>query len=171
MMYFKRILCLVFFVMMALPLSAQTDSYKYHQVFMYIFARFIEWPEQVSEGDFVIGVLGESPVEESLREMARTKRLDGRRIVVKRIESLGEGRECHIAYVSSGQSHRLFLLKEKVKGLPVLLVTEKPGYATKGSAINLIRKNGRLRFELNKEVLRQSSLRPMPNLLKFAILV
>ena len=54
-----------------------------------------------TDDPFVIGVLGQKPFGQVLDEIARRKRLSGRRIVIRRFQSMKEYKPCHILYVTS----------------------------------------------------------------------
>ena len=52
--------------------GVDTNS-KMKAIFIMNFTKLIEWPKAYREGDFVVGVVGESPLYTELIKMAKTK--------------------------------------------------------------------------------------------------
>src|SRR6266852_4836748 len=74
---------------------ASAREYEIKAAFLYNFTKFIEWPAQsfVDAGaPIVIGVLGDSPCAEALERLAKDHKVNGRAIVVRRVESVEEVR-------------------------------------------------------------------------------
>ncbi len=55
--------------------------------------------------------------------------------------------------------------------LPVLTVSDLPGFAQQGGVIGLVRQSGRLRFEVNRGVAQSAGLRLSADLLSLAMTV
>ena len=45
---------------------AQDVDYKAYTLFVYHFMKYVEWPEAQSKGDFVVCILGDSPIQKEL---------------------------------------------------------------------------------------------------------
>ena len=58
--------------------SGQT-SYQTHTLYIYSFAKFVQWPEESRVGDFEIAVLGDSPILLELDKLAQKKKIGGYR--------------------------------------------------------------------------------------------
>ncbi len=152
--------------------AAQELNYKAYTLFVYNFMKYIEWPENVSKGDFVLGVMGDSRVSEELIELAKTKKAKGRTIIIKKISSAEEALNCHMVYISSSKSSTIKTLKEKVKGKPVLIVGEREGLAGRGAALSFATLDDDvLKFDINKNVIEQHSLKISSSLLALGIVV
>ena len=109
---------------------------KMKAVFVYNFTRYIDWPEEYKQGNFVIGLLGETPISEELGKVAATKKAVNQTIEVKNFDSIGNISECHILYVSSNNSADLAAALQKTKGRSTLVITEQDGLAAKGAGIS-----------------------------------
>lgn len=137
--------------------SQETD-YKVYTLFLYNFMKYVEWPD--ATGDFVIGVVGDSPIKQELMTLAETKKAKGRKIVVKVISTPEEALACSMVFIPSTKSSQLKPIAEKIKGKPVLIVAEREGLAKKGAAISFaINEDDALRFDFNKSVLESQSLK------------
>ena len=137
------------------------DTYKLHTLYMYSFSRHIQWPQEVSQGDFKIGIVGESPIVEPLQKR------DNRFIKAITFASLDEIRDCNI--LSLNQSENFPKTLNKVGDSSILLVTEKGGLETKGSAINFVINNNRLMFEINNDAINKANMEAAVELKKYAV--
>jgi hypothetical protein len=149
------------------------DGYAQNQnlqsVFIYSFTRYVIWPESHNQGDFEILVLGEAPIVEELKKMASMKKVGERSIRVTQINTLEEIKKCNILFVPSAKSPQLTDVVTKVNTQPILIITEEPGMGTKGSDINFIIKDGKLRFELNQAAVARQNLKVANELSRLAI--
>ena len=140
-------------------------------MFIYNFTKYIEWPSSYQNGNFVIGVFGDSPVIENLEKMASVKKVGAQPIQVVKFNSVPEISKCHILFVPAGKSKELEEILIKTGNQATLVITEKPGLAKKGSAINFVLVNGRWKFEINNSVTASSNLKVSSELLKMAIVI
>jgi hypothetical protein len=164
----KRTLALIFFIGSYMAVG---QSYQLHSVFMYSFTRYVQWPDDYSQGDFEIMVLGDSPILVDLKKLADTKKVGDRVIKIIRINSSSEIKKCNILFVPVDRSTQLSEVLAKVGVNSTLVVTEQPGLALKGSAINFVTKDGRLGFEMNQGVMNKQKLKASSELTRLAIVI
>lgn len=161
----------IMFISSRIVIAQETD-YKIHSLFVYNFIKYIEWPQNLTEGDFVIGIVGDSPINKELLNMAASKKAKNQTIIVKKITNISEVEKCHLVYVSSGKSNDIKEISLLTKNKPVLLISEREGMAKKGASINfVIMEDDTLKFEINKKVMEGQSLKIPATLLKLAIIV
>jgi hypothetical protein len=150
------------------PANDSYTEYKLKAAFLYNFIQYIDWGNQPAE--YVIGILGNSPIEAPLQEIARTQTSSNKHIVVKHCNGPAEAAGCNILFIPRDSSIPLDDILEKIpKG--VLTVGEKPGSASRGAAINFVIVDNKLRFESNLKALNSAGLKASSQLLKLAILV
>ena len=140
--------------------------------FIYNFTKYIDWPEKYKEGNFVIGILGTSSFYNDLTTMLSTKTVGNQGFEIKSFttaESLSG--ICHILFVPAENSSMLPDILKKLKGKSTLIITEKPGLAKQGSAINFVVENNKQRFELNKANVEKYNLKVSTTLAALAIQV
>lgn len=163
-------LCLMIFTGKSEKLFSQDADYKSYTLFLYNFMKYIEWPD--ATGDFVIGIVGESPIQQELITLSVSKKAKGRKIVIKIIYTAEDALFCSMIYIPSSKSSQLKPIAEKVKGKSVLIVAEREGLAKKGAAISFaINEDDALRFDLNKSVLDSQSLKIATLLMQLGELV
>lgn len=167
-------LTLLFFVGM-LMLSAKRGHYdtnaKIKAVYLYNFTKYIEWPKADRGEQFVFGVIGNAPVTVELENIAKTKKVADRPIVIKKYSAVNEVSKCHILFVSPETSGQISSITGKIKGQSTLLVTDQPGLANKGAAINFVIHQNRQKFELNQSNAARYNLKVSNSLEALAILV
>ena len=156
-------------LLLTIRLNAQ--SYQLHGVYMYTFTRHIQWPDDLSKGDFDILVYGESPMTAEFKKMADLKKVGTRPIKIYPIKTITEIRKCNILFVPANKSEQLGDILAKVGTNSILVVTEQEGAAAKGSGINFITKNGKLAFELNQAALNKQKLKATSELTRLAIVI
>jgi hypothetical protein len=118
----------------------------------------------------VIGVVGTSPIDEPLAQIARSKSWNGKKIVIHHFNSASEISSCHILFIPKNTSEPLDIILSKVpKG--TLTVSEKSGYAEHGTAINFIIVDNKVKFESNLKAINSAGLKASSQLLKLAKIV
>jgi hypothetical protein len=145
---------------------------KIKAVFLYNFTKYIEWPPSYKEGNFVIGILGtNSNLIAELNKMAAQKMAGNQKIEVKILVSTAEAGKCHIVFIQPDKGTELADVVSKCKGKSALIVTEKPGLAKQGAAINFVVQENKQKFELNKANAEKFNLKVSSNLASLAIVV
>ncbi|MFL5754454.1 MAG: YfiR family protein [Bacteroidia bacterium] len=170
----KKLLILAVFFCGCIPgkVVAQDVDYKAYTLFVYNFMKYVEWPEAQSKGDFVVAVLGDSPISKELSALASTKKLKGRNIVIKKCNTPEETSGCHLLYISPSKSSSVKILKDQTKDKPVLIVGEREGLAKKGAGLSFVTLDeDELKFDINKKEIETHQLKISSSLLNLGIVV
>lgn len=165
---YHKVLLIVSFLFIGLNANAQVN-YKIHSLFVFKFTQYIEWPS--NSGDFVIGVVGNSPILAELELIAASKKVNTRTIVVKKMSSSADLSGCHMVFISENQGSSLATIAGKLQGKPILIVSETNGGAKKGAGINFVIIEEKMKFELNKAAIEKQGLKVSGDLTKLAIVV
>ncbi|MES2732946.1 MAG: YfiR family protein [Bacteroidota bacterium] len=155
---------------MSCTTQAQSQDYRFHSIFMFNFTKYIQWPEDSKTGDFVIGIIGNSAITIELEKLANSKTVGTQKIVIKKIKSAGEAEKCQIVFIPQNESKDFEALQQSLKNKPVLIITEKDGLVKKGSAINFVLQEGKMRFEMNLSATQSAGLKVSSQLTSLAIL-
>lgn len=123
-------------------------KYKVYSGFMNYFTKYVQWPTDSKSEDFVISVVGNSLLAAELQPLAG-KMVGSKKIVVKTFSSVNAVNTGHIIFVSEEHSSGLTIISNKAKLLNSLVVSETPGGTGKGSDVNFIEQDGKVRFELS----------------------
>jgi len=167
----KKILLLLLTTVMVFSNRAwsQETDYRIHAVFLYNFTKYVQWPNASQSSDFVIGVVGNSAIYDELTRITNGKMAGTQKIVVVKFKSPDAITNCQMLFVPEHINFEN--VQAKVAGKPVLLITEKPGLAQKGSNINFVIRENKWRFELNENATRSAGLKVSAELSKLAISV
>lgn len=148
---------------------AQNEMFK--ALFMYNFSKNIDWPSSYKQGDFVIGVVGNSPVIKELQRIASRKKTGNQRIVVRHYNSVSQIGKCHMVYLPPGKSSYLPSAIKQLAGKPTAIISDGKGLARKGACINYVTVNGDQKFEINEANIRKRGLKVSSFLLSLGIKV
>lgn len=172
-MYLARKFCILSLLLLVLSARAQqVADYAVHANIIYHFTKYINWPDDKKSGDFVIGVVGNSPLFEKLKNLVgQSKMVGNQQIVVRKFSAASSSFNCHILFVSESESSSLKKIVTATDSNPVLLVTESDGLARKGSCINFIIADDRLKLEINKKNIEQRDLGIATELLNLATVI
>lgn len=171
----KRLKILFGFMFLLLVFGFQTNTgadtnARIKSVFIYNFTRYIEWPSDYKTGNFVINMFGSNAsMLTELNSMAKTKTVGTQTIEIKNTTSLDGIGKPHILYVSADALSSMPDIIAKLKGKSTLIVTEKPGSAKQGAAINFVIVDNRQKFELNQTNAEKYNLKVSSSLVALAI--
>jgi hypothetical protein len=129
--------------------TGQTVDYSVHANIIYHLTRYIDWPENKKTGDFVIGVIGDSPIVDELRNVTLGKQINNQKIIIKVYSYNQASYNCQVLFISEEERNSLKRITTLFSAEPVLLITEEEGLAYKGSCINFIIVDGKLKMEIN----------------------
>ena len=173
--YIFRIL---FSTILVAILSSWTNNYpsqkidtnaKMKAMFIYGFTKNVEWPKSYKEGNFIIGVLGSSHLFPELHKIASNYMAGNQPFEIKSFASASEVGKCHMLIVPPNHLGDLNEIIEKIRNSSTLLVTEKPGLAKQGAAINFVIQNNKQAFELNRKNAEKYNLKVSSSLTTLAV--
>jgi YfiR/HmsC-like len=148
----------------------ETD-YKVQANIIYRFTKYIDWPVNKKNGDFIIGVIGESPLYDDLKSLSANKTVGSQRIVVVKMSSTAASYDCHMLFIGEEESSNLKRIVSLTAHAPILIISESDGLARKGSCINFITVDERLKLEINKSNVEQRNLGIASELLELGIII
>ncbi|MBI3839855.1 MAG: YfiR family protein [Planctomycetia bacterium] len=150
-------------------------EYPLKALFLYNFGGYVEWPAaafSTSQDPFVIGVLGSAPVDETLKEISASRKIGGRKIVVRRFSSVDGIETCHILFIARDVAPQQQLAAiNRFQNYHVLIVGESPGFAERGGSVNFFVEANKIRFEINIDTAKQHQLKISAKLLSLAKIV
>jgi hypothetical protein len=159
--------------------SAQDRVVPEYRVKAFLLSNFssataLEWPAGAFTGPdapFVVGVLGADPFKDELEAAYRGFKAQGRDVKILRTSELADLKTCHMVFVPSAESKRSAEVLDAVRGRPVIVVGESPGFAASGGMLNFFTEEGRLRFELNRDALARTGVSARAQFLRLARIV
>lgn len=173
---------LLFILLLPVILLTQSAAVKLDQseeagarikaIYIYNFTKYIEWPAEYKEGNFVIGVYGTNiPLLSELNKMASSKTVGTQKLEIKNLSSSSDAVSCHIVYILSDNSAQLADIIGKIKGKSTLIVTDKAGMAKQGAGINFSVVENKQKIELNRANIEKYKLKVASTLVDMAVQV
>jgi len=144
-------LCALLAAASALGQGDRASEAQVKAAFLYKFGGFIEWPAAAfsrADSAFVIGVLGAEGAAAELERVVAARNIQGRSVAVHRLKRGESLAGLHLLFVGQSESGRLAEVLAAAKGQPLLVVTETEDALTKGSMINFITVEDKVRFDV-----------------------
>ncbi|HTG43642.1 MAG TPA: YfiR family protein [Verrucomicrobiae bacterium] len=154
--------------------SAQDLSARHSDleaVFLFHFTQFVEWPSDAfatTNSPIVIGILGDHPVKPALLDVIQGEKVRGRELVVRTFRHPDEVRQCHVLFLGYGEGASAPRAIARLRGQPILLVSEIEGFAQRGGMIEFMTDRKRIKLRVNVENARAANLVISSKLLRVA---
>jgi hypothetical protein len=165
---------LILLLASSLKLSAQTTAsaeYQIKAVFLFNFARFVDWPAKAfpdADSPFVIGVLGDDPFGSYLDETVRGEKVNGHPLTVQRYRRVSEIRACQVLFISRSEADRLEQIVASLRGRGILTVGDTDDFAARGGMIRLATEKNKVRMRVNLDAVKAANLAISSKLLRVA---
>ena len=152
---------------------AQTEKpmFEIHAQMIYNFIKYIQWPNDTEPGEFVVGIIGEDDVFNTLKNYYDGKPKGAKKYSIRKLSGAEEAGVCNVVYIGKNKSGQFENVKNAVNGKPVLTITDSFNLGKKGSCINFKVLDGKLKFELNQASVTASTLKVASQLSSMAILL
>jgi hypothetical protein len=140
----------VFLLLMSLIVTSTVNSQmsQFKALFLFNFAKNVNWPGHASGSDFVITVIGNDELASELKGLAKIRKINNSNLVIKESQNAEGVNESQIIYLSATQSSLMPIIASYQKGKPVLIVADKQGLCSQGAGISFFTTNGKLKFEV-----------------------
>ena len=146
-------------------------THEIHAAMLYNFIRYVQWPDESAAGEFVVGVIGDDNVFNTLKTWYDGKPKGSKKYVVRKLATSAEANACHVVYLGKSKNREFENVKASTTGRSILTVTDGNSLGHKGSCINFKIVDGKLKFELNQNTLTSSNLKISSQLSSMAILI
>jgi len=172
---------LVQMLMISHPASSDTSGsqareYRIKAAFLHKFLQFIGPAKDLAhDDDAVLGILGKDPFGASFDAVeGEPVGAAGRTLVVRRLSadaSAAELRACALLFVSRSMKGRIPEILDKLRGYPVVTVSETDGFVEAGGILNLVVRDKKIRWEVNYDAVEEAGLRLSSQILRNAVRV
>jgi len=154
--------------------SPRSPEYVIKAAYLYNFAMFVEWPTDAfatPDSPLLIGVVGADPFGWALERTVEGKRINKRRIVINRVQSVQEARRCHIVFISVDDDLRVSEFSTRLSGQSVLLVGESDNVLTQGATVGFTVRDNKVGYDINLDAAKRARLTVSSKLLNLARVV
>jgi hypothetical protein len=168
----KKYILILIVLAFGIGLQAQERAtHEIHAAMIYNFIKYVQWPNEAEGGEFVVGVLGEDNVFNTLKTWYDGKPKGSKKYVIKKLTGPAEAGECQVVYLGKGKSKDFEGVKSSIGSKSVLTITDNNGLGQKGSCINFKVVDGKLKFELNQGTVGSANLKVSGALSSMAIVI
>lgn len=167
----KLVITILAFSAVFLARGQDKPVHEIHSAMLYNFIKYVQWPNESEAGDFVVGVMGDEDVFNTLKQWYDGKPKGTKKYVIKKLTAPEEAATCSVVYLGRGKSNQFEAIKGNIAGKPVLTITNGNGLGQKGSCINFKVIDGKLKFEMNQGTFGSSNLKVSSQLSSMAILI
>ncbi len=149
-------------------------EYQLKALFLYNFAKFVEWPSGTfaeTNSPIIVGVLGKDRFGPYLRKISESQPLNGHPFVIRTYSTPNQAKECHVLFISDSEVKRMDEILKALKGQSIVTVSDVPDvndFAKRGGMIQFLKIGDKLRFAINNGAARESRLRISSQLLNLA---
>lgn len=139
-------------------------------VYLYKFASYVEWPEQVRSArtPMTIGVLDAAEMADELARITADRQVNDRPVLVRRLTAGDSLAGLDVLFVGAAGQDQLEEILLPALAMPILIVTESAGALADGSIINFTIDRERVRFEVSLPAAERSRLKLSSRLLAVA---
>jgi hypothetical protein len=167
----KPIFLMLLFVATMVNAQQERPTHELHAAMLFNFIKYVQWPNEGEAGEFVVGVIGDDNVFNTLNQWYNGKPKGSKKYVIKKLSSADESSTCQVVYVGKSKSRDFDNVKNSIGGKSILTITDGNGLGQKGSCINFKVIDGKLKFELNQATVTSSNLKVSSQLSSMAILI
>jgi hypothetical protein len=136
--------------------------------YLYNFAKFVKWPPTAKADVLNICILGKDPFGATLDQVVAGETIDGIHLAVLRLADERSVQPCAILFIGDSESPHLERDMASVAQLPILTVSDIPGFMENGGTIQFVLQENRVRFEVNLNAARKGGIGLSSQLLKVA---
>jgi hypothetical protein len=149
--------------------SRRPTEYQVKAAYLANFAKFIEWPPGSITDDHPVPVciVGQDPFGPVLDAALNGESVDRHPLVPRRISAIRDADGCRILFISASEPV-IDSVIASVERMPVLTVSDMPGFLKHGGIIEFVLEANRVRFEINLAAARTAGLNLSSELLRVA---
>ena len=171
--FFLKILVLIFVSALfqkGLTYSQEGFDNKTRAVYILDIAKYVTYDDAIQyQADFKIAVLDkDQDFFFELSDMAKTRKfIQDKPIKIIRFREIEDIEKCHIIYVNKEDGYDIKKVLKASKGNNTLVISE--GYKFHEAMFNFVTVDGKPKFEINEELLKEENLSVSPGLLAMAV--
>lgn len=173
----NRLFALLLSALLTAGLAAQSSKgaegpkgYEVVAEYLYLTAKFVEWPGLDPAAPCVLGILGGDPFGDAF-EPFRGKLVRGRSFQVKKSRDLRDLEDCQMLFICLSENDDVGRILQHFKGKPVLLFGEHVRFTELGGGARFNPQEHGFQIEINLRVAEEQHLRISSFLLRQALVV
>ena len=136
------------------------------------FGEFVDWPATAlgaSNDPVRLCVVGDDPFGPVLDQATRGQRIGSHPVLLLRLDKVERAGDCHILFAAGSSRENVAQVLDKVRGAPVLTVTDGISNPSARGMINFVELSNRVRFQIDNASATQAGLTISSKLLSLAV--
>ena len=163
--------CILLVAISTAGATTDTPTAALKAAFLFNFAKFTEWPRLPTGEPIIACVVGDDDIANALTEAVQGQRVAGRVVIVSRPQTETAWTACQLLFIAEARRARAASALREMRRLPVLTVSDGPGFAENHGIVELFVEQGRMRFAINVAASQQAGLRLSSRVLGLAKVV
>lgn len=164
MLVLRKILLILTIIICSANTTATNNEYMVKLNFISRFSNFITWKQNPSKA-FMMATIKENPFSGVSTSKLKAKNLP---IEIQTVSDAAGISNVKTVFIPFSYKGDISPIVKKCIENNMLCISERDGLAEKGTMINLIRKSGKIQFEINKKSVDSSGLKFNSQLFKLA---
>ena len=148
----------------------ELPEYKVKAVFIYNFAKFVEWPaDKPPKPDKILSVcvLGDDPFGADFN-VIKGKTIKGRTVESKTTMSIEKAKNCDCLFISDSEKSNVAKILGDLEDHKVLTISDMDGFLEAGGIIQFVLEKRKVRFLINMGAAKQAGFKVSSKLLELA---
>src|SRR5687767_16022308 len=100
----KIIISLAMLCLVGTVAAQERPTHEIHAAMLYNFIKYVQWPNESDAGEFVVGVIGDENVFNTLKTWYDGKPKGSKKYVIKKLASPAEAGDCQVVYIGKSKS-------------------------------------------------------------------
>lgn len=146
-------------------------EYQVKALFLLNFTKYVDWPATAvadTNTHVTIGIYGDNQFGDNLQKAVAGRVVNGRSIVIRQIDNTNDLVKCQVLFLNCPEPKDAAKILALVKTSPVLTVGETDQFTGQGGIIRFLKKDGKVRLEINLPAAQLANLRISSKLLSVA---
>src|SRR6188474_2803643 len=94
-----KALALAALLMSGSAFAQERPIHEVYSMMVFNFIRYVQWPDHTANGEFVIGVVGNGDVYNTLNTWYGGKPRGSKTVIVKKFSSASDVTDCHVVFI------------------------------------------------------------------------
>jgi hypothetical protein len=142
-------------------------KYPVLSAYIYNFTQFTTWPSMEARDAFTVCVAGYDPFGAALEPM-KSRTVQGKKIIIHHVSGGDDMAGCNIVFISKSESGNFRAILSRLKGTPVLTMSEIDGFSSAGGMVEFKPANGKIGITIDLAAVRATGISISSKLLSLA---
>jgi hypothetical protein len=142
--------------------------------YLYKIGTFVGWPDFAfasPSSDVQLCIVGDDPFGALLDGAVQGQQVDGRTVVIRRMQIAESDSRCHIMFISGSSAQSVEDGLKAMSGTPTLTITDSARDSRAKGIVHFVIRDNRVRFEIDEQVAAASRLTISSKILSIAVSV